>query len=216
MVGCFASYLLAALLAERRSHIDISALTCRSGSSRRDRRTADRHGAFVSSSALLAGLINGVHRRLRPHPADHRDAWRRAPSLSASRCFSAHTRRQDRRRSQLGADQFARRFRLHGPHFRRRRRALVRAVRRIPVPFVLLLLIVLVVWVPFRRTVTGRTVYAIGSAEGAAYMSGLDIDRGAHRRLHARRLLRRPAAACSWRSRPPPATPTFRRPAPIR
>ena len=47
----------------------------------------------------------------------------------------------------------------------------------IPTPFVLLALIVLLVWVPFSRTVTGRTVYAIGSAEGAAYMSGLDIKR---------------------------------------
>ncbi|HLH50750.1 MAG TPA: ABC transporter permease, partial [Roseiarcus sp.] len=43
----------------------------------------------------------------------------------------------------------------------------------IPVPAVLLLVIAVVVWAPFRRTVTGRTVYAIGSAEGAAYMSGL-------------------------------------------
>ena len=47
----------------------------------------------------------------------------------------------------------------------------------IPTPFVLLALIVLLVWVPFSRTVTGRTIYAIGSAEGAAYMSGLDINR---------------------------------------
>jgi ribose transport system permease protein len=47
----------------------------------------------------------------------------------------------------------------------------------IPTPFVLLVLIALLVWVPFRRSMTGRTVYAIGSAEGAAYMSGLDINR---------------------------------------
>jgi ribose transport system permease protein len=47
----------------------------------------------------------------------------------------------------------------------------------VPTPFVLLALIVLLVWVPFSRTVTGRTVYAIGSAEGAAYMSGLSINR---------------------------------------
>jgi len=33
------------------------------------------------------------------------------------------------------------------------------------------------VWVPFRRSLTGRTVYAIGSAEGAAYMSGLPVAR---------------------------------------
>jgi len=47
----------------------------------------------------------------------------------------------------------------------------------VPTPFVLLALIVLLVWVPFSRTVTGRAVYAIGSAEGAAYMSGLPINR---------------------------------------
>jgi ribose transport system permease protein len=47
----------------------------------------------------------------------------------------------------------------------------------IPVPFVLLVLITLLVWVPFRRSVTGRAVYAVGSAEGAAYMSGLPIER---------------------------------------
>jgi ribose transport system permease protein len=47
----------------------------------------------------------------------------------------------------------------------------------IPVAFVLLALIAVVVWVPFSRSVTGRAVYAIGSAEGAAYMSGLPIDR---------------------------------------
>jgi len=45
------------------------------------------------------------------------------------------------------------------------------------VPLVLLLVIVLVAWVPFARSVTGRTVYAIGSAEQAAYMSGLPITR---------------------------------------
>ncbi|MGF1612004.1 MAG: ABC transporter permease [Kiloniellales bacterium] len=45
----------------------------------------------------------------------------------------------------------------------------------IPVPFLLVVLVALLVWVPFRRSVTGRTVYAIGSAEGAAFMSGLPI-----------------------------------------
>lgn len=46
-----------------------------------------------------------------------------------------------------------------------------------PVPFVLLFGTTALVWVPFRRSVTGRTVYAIGSAEGAAFMSGLPLDR---------------------------------------
>lgn len=47
----------------------------------------------------------------------------------------------------------------------------------IPVPLILLFGIATLVWVPFRRSVTGRTVYAIGSAEGAAFMSGLPIGR---------------------------------------
>jgi ribose transport system permease protein len=47
----------------------------------------------------------------------------------------------------------------------------------IPTSCLLIVLIALLVWVPFRRSITGRTVYAIGSAEGAAFMSGLDIDR---------------------------------------
>ncbi len=47
----------------------------------------------------------------------------------------------------------------------------------LPVPLILLVAVAVLVWVPFARSVTGRTVYAIGSGEGAAYMSGLDIDR---------------------------------------
>jgi ribose transport system permease protein len=47
----------------------------------------------------------------------------------------------------------------------------------LPVPLVLLVGVAVLVWIPFRRSVTGRTVYAIGSAEGAAYMSGLPIAR---------------------------------------
>jgi ribose transport system permease protein len=47
----------------------------------------------------------------------------------------------------------------------------------VPVPILLLIAIVLLVWVPFTKTVTGRTVYAIGSGEAAAYMSGLPLDR---------------------------------------
>ena len=46
----------------------------------------------------------------------------------------------------------------------------------IPVSFLLLILVVVLVWLPFSRSVTGRTVYAVGSAEGAAYMSGLSIN----------------------------------------
>jgi ribose transport system permease protein len=47
----------------------------------------------------------------------------------------------------------------------------------IPVPLIFLFGIACLVWLPFKRTVTGRTIFAIGSAEGAAYMSGLPIAR---------------------------------------
>ena len=42
---------------------------------------------------------------------------------------------------------------------------------------VVAVLVVLIVWVPFRASVTGRGIYAVGSSEGAAYMSGLNIER---------------------------------------
>lgn len=47
----------------------------------------------------------------------------------------------------------------------------------IPVPLLILVLIGAGVWIPFKRTVTGRTVYAIGSSESAAFMSGLPVAR---------------------------------------
>ena len=53
----------------------------------------------------------------------------------------------------------------------------IKPFANIPVPLILLFAIALLVWLPLKRTVTGRTVYAIGSAEGAAYVSGLPINR---------------------------------------
>lgn len=47
----------------------------------------------------------------------------------------------------------------------------------IPMPLILLLGVVLLVWVPFRRSVLGRGCYAVGSNEQAAYMSGVRINR---------------------------------------
>ena len=47
----------------------------------------------------------------------------------------------------------------------------------VPASFALLLVLVLVVWLPFRRSVVGRAAYAIGSSEVAAYMSGVPIRR---------------------------------------
>lgn len=47
----------------------------------------------------------------------------------------------------------------------------------IPTSLVVLAALVLLVWVPFRRSVLGRTVYAAGSSEVAAYMSGMPLKR---------------------------------------
>jgi simple sugar transport system permease protein/ribose transport system permease protein len=47
----------------------------------------------------------------------------------------------------------------------------------IPASLVILALVVLVIWVPFSRSVLGRTAYAVGSAENAAYMSAMPVKR---------------------------------------
>jgi ribose transport system permease protein len=47
----------------------------------------------------------------------------------------------------------------------------------IPTSLVLLAFVALVVWLPFRLSILGRACYAVGSAEGAAYMSGVPIQR---------------------------------------
>jgi ribose transport system permease protein len=45
----------------------------------------------------------------------------------------------------------------------------------VPLSFLLLVGVVLVFWLPYRRSVLGRAAYAIGSSEQAAYMSGVPI-----------------------------------------
>jgi ribose transport system permease protein len=47
----------------------------------------------------------------------------------------------------------------------------------IPSLMLVLVAVVLVIWVPYRRSTIGRAALAIGSAEGAAYMSGVPIGR---------------------------------------
>jgi ribose transport system permease protein len=47
----------------------------------------------------------------------------------------------------------------------------------IPTTFLLLAAVVVIVWLPFRRSVLGRGCYAVGSSEGAAYMSGVTVGR---------------------------------------
>jgi ribose transport system permease protein len=47
------------------------------------------------------------------------------------------------------------------------------------VPFSIIVLVgaVLLIWIPYRRSVLGRAAYAIGSSEQAAYMSGVPVAR---------------------------------------
>lgn len=47
----------------------------------------------------------------------------------------------------------------------------------VPSSLVALFITVLVVWVPYSRSVTGRASYAVGSSETASYMSGVPIQR---------------------------------------
>jgi ribose transport system permease protein len=47
----------------------------------------------------------------------------------------------------------------------------------VPASLVLLLALVLLVWTPLRRSTSGRALYAVGSSEVAAYMSGVPIQR---------------------------------------
>jgi len=43
-------------------------------------------------------------------------------------------------------------------------------------PLILLFGMAAIVWIPFKKSVTGRTVYAIGASETAARFSGLPVD----------------------------------------
>jgi ribose transport system permease protein len=47
----------------------------------------------------------------------------------------------------------------------------------IPITLLILLAVVLVVWVPFQLSMTGRGCYAVGSSESAAYMTGIAVSR---------------------------------------
>lgn len=47
----------------------------------------------------------------------------------------------------------------------------------VPASLVFLAAVVLLIWLPVRRSVIGRTIYAVGSSEMAAYMSGMPVRR---------------------------------------
>jgi ribose transport system permease protein len=48
----------------------------------------------------------------------------------------------------------------------------------VPASLAALAAVVVLIWVPFSRSVYGRAAYAVGSSETAAYMSGMPIRRG--------------------------------------
>jgi ribose transport system permease protein len=52
-----------------------------------------------------------------------------------------------------------------------------RAFGVLPASLLALAAVVIVVWVPYRRSMIGRAAYAVGSSEQAAYMSGVPVDR---------------------------------------
>lgn len=54
---------------------------------------------------------------------------------------------------------------------------MTRSFYNVPSSMILLLAVVVLIWIPYRRSVLGRAVYAIGSSEQAAYMSGVPIAR---------------------------------------
>ncbi len=55
--------------------------------------------------------------------------------------------------------------------------AVTGAVFGVPVSLLLLLAVVLGLWLPFRSSLTGRGLYAVGSSEASAYMSGVKVVR---------------------------------------
>ncbi len=52
-----------------------------------------------------------------------------------------------------------------------------RAFGVLPASLLALAAVVIVVWIPYRRSLIGRAAYAVGSSEQAAYMSGVPVDR---------------------------------------
>jgi ribose transport system permease protein len=47
----------------------------------------------------------------------------------------------------------------------------------VPASLLVLLAVVVIVWIPWRRSMIGRAAYAVGSSEVAAYMSGVPVQR---------------------------------------
>jgi ribose transport system permease protein len=54
---------------------------------------------------------------------------------------------------------------------------MTRSFYGVPSTVILLVAVVVLIWIPYRRSVLGRAAYAIGSSEQAAYMSGVPVAR---------------------------------------
>ena len=52
---------------------------------------------------------------------------------------------------------------------------MTRSFYAVPSSVILLVAVVVLIWIPYRRSILGRAAYAIGSSEQAAYMSGVPI-----------------------------------------
>ena len=54
---------------------------------------------------------------------------------------------------------------------------MTRSYFKVPASVILIVAVVVLIWLPYRRSVLGRAAFAIGSSEQAAYMSGVPIAR---------------------------------------
>ena len=132
---------------------------CLASSDRRRLAADDARWACSAccSSAALCGAINGAHRDLRTAAADRHDhrhrrgVLRRALALRPVPGGDVNASLADALTGQLPGG--------------------------VPASLALLLALVVIVWLPFRRSAIGRAAYAVGSSEVAAYMSGVPIRR---------------------------------------
>ncbi len=216
MVGCFASYLLNGApdglrrCPRLRRMASPLGLPARRRAGYRARRSSSASLSALSPASSTALVV--VYGRIQPIIATLATG---AIYMGVALFSAPAAGRQDQRRPQLGADQFARRLRVDRPYLQRRRRALVRAVRRNSNSF---------------RPAWADRAPDLGPVQPHRHRPDGLCDRvGGRRSLHVwpQRQPRAgsppsrsaasspPAADCSSPFRPRRATPTSRRPEPI-
>ena len=55
---------------------------------------------------------------------------------------------------------------------------MTRSFFNVPVSVMVLIAVIVLIWIPYKRSMLGRAAFAIGSSEQAAYMSGVPVARG--------------------------------------